>query len=81
MNAAYKTFGFVGAALFIAIASFQDSLALGMGKIGLIMAAAALSMLIVGAIFSFAMNGQREREALYASLPADDASDVETSHS
>lgn len=80
MNAMYKVFGLIGLAFIVAVASFEDTLALALGKAGLLMAAAAFICVLVGAALSFAVKVPRQRSALFVPV-ADDAPDAETSHS
>jgi len=77
INAVYRTLALVGVALVAAIASFQDTLALAMGKAGLIIAVAALMCVLVGAALSFALKSSR-RHMMYAPAVAHEDPDTET---
>jgi hypothetical protein len=79
MNAVYRTLALVGVALVAAIASFQDTLALAMGKTALIIAAAALVCILVGAALSFALKNSR-RHTMYATALPHEEPDTESSH-
>jgi hypothetical protein len=79
MGAMYRVFGLIALAFIVAVASFEDSLALAIGKAGLLTAAAAFVCVLVGASLSFAVKGARQRQTLFEA--GDEAPHAETSQS
>jgi Na+/H+-dicarboxylate symporter len=78
MNSVFKILALLCAALIVAVASFQDSLALSMGKIAMVSLVTAFGAIMLGAGLSLFMRASKKKEAMRAGTPLADA-DEETS--